>query len=206
MSQPRSPHLIAAKRILRYLKGSPEFGLMFRRSSKPLTLIAYSDADWAGCPDSRRSTTSFCVFLGSNLISWTAKKQPTVSRSSAEAEYRALAHVCAESTWISHLLTELQFPHPTPITLLCDNLSTTYMASNPVFHARTKHIELDYHFIRERILSGTHRVQFVSSPDQLADIFTKGLHKHRFTLLRSNLVSQGQPSLRGCVKPPDLQL
>ena len=127
--------------------------------------------------------------MGSNLISWTAKKEPTVSRSSAEAEYRSLAHVCAETTWVSHLLHELNLPTFAPITLLCDNLSTTYMASNPVFHARTKHIELDYHFIRERILSRSHRVQFVPSPDQLADIFTNGLHKHRFQLLRSNLVS-----------------
>jgi hypothetical protein len=201
MSAPRTLHLVAAKRILRYLKGSLEFGLLFRHSTSPLTIKAYSDADWAGCPDSRRSTTGFCVFLGSNLISWTAKKQPTVSRSSAEAEYRSLAHVCAETTWVSHMLQELHLPTSAPITLLCDNLSTTYMASNPVFHARTKHIELDYHFIRERILSRSHRVQFVPSPDQLADIFTKGLHKHRFQLLRSNLVSPRQPSLRGSVKP-----
>ena len=102
---------------------------------------------------------------------------------------------------MSHLLQELHLPTFAPITLLCDNLSTTYMASNPVLHGQTKHIELDYHFIQERILSQSHRVQFVPSPDQLADIFTKGLHKHRFQLLRSNLVSPRQPSLRGSVKP-----
>lgn len=124
-----------------------------------------------------------------------------MSRSSAEAEYRALAHVGAETTWVSNLLHELQFSASAPITLLCDNLSTTYMASNPVFHARTKQIELDYHFIQERILSGSHPVQFVPSPDQLADIFTKGLHKLRFQLLRSNLVSLKPPSLQGSVKP-----
>ena len=95
---------------------------------------------------------------------------------------------------------ELKFSLPLPVMLLCDNLSTTYIASNPVFHARTKHIELDYHFIRERLLSGTHRVQFIPSADQLADIFTKGLSKNRFSLLRSNLVSPGQPSLRGSVR------
>src|SRR3954465_3524243 len=135
-----------------------------------------------------------------NLISWTTKKQQTVSRFSAEAEYRSLAHACAESTWIMQLLRDLQFSPLLPATLFCDNLSATYIASNPVFHTRTKHIELDYHFIRERIASGTHWVQFVPSTDQLADIFTKGLSKQRFRSLQFNLVSPGQPSLRGSVR------
>ncbi len=114
MSAPRTLHLVAAKRILRYLKGSLEFGLLFHHSTSPLIIKAYPDADWASFPDSRRSTTGFCVFLGSNLISWTAKKQPTVSHSSAEAEYRSLAHVCAETTWVSHMLQELHLPTPLP--------------------------------------------------------------------------------------------
>lgn len=202
MSAPRSPHFIAVKRILRYLKGTPDFGLSFRRSTSPLTLCAYSDADWAGCPDTRRSTTGICVFLGPNLISWCAKKQQAVSRSSAEAEYRSLAHACADTIWVSYLLAELQFLPSRPIALFCDNLSTTYMASNPVFHARTKHIELDYHYIRQYLISGAHRVQFVPSPDQIADIFTKGLSTQRFKLLRSNLVSPGSSDLRGSIKPP----
>ncbi|CAL9029651.1 unnamed protein product [Prunus brigantina] len=173
MSTPRSPHLVAAKHILRYLKGSLGFGLSFGRSHGPLTLCGFntlfhtlhgfSDADWASCPDTRHSTTGFCVFLGPNIIFWSAKKQHTVSHSSAEAEYRSLAHVCADTTWISYLLHELAIPSSSPTLLLCDNLSTTYMAINPVFYARTKHIELDYHFIQERILSFSHRVHFVSS-------------------------------------------
>ncbi|KAL5703600.1 hypothetical protein ACHQM5_022129 [Ranunculus cassubicifolius] len=187
MGTPREPHLLAAKRILRYLKGTLEFGLDFQPSKGPPTLHAFSDADWAGCPDTRRSTSGFCIFLGSNLISWCAKKQPTVSRSSAESEYRALSQLCAETIWIAFLLRELHSPTSVPITLYCDNLSTTYMAANPVFHARTKHIELDYHFVRERVASGTHRVQFVPSLDQTADFFTKGLHKHRFQLLRGSV-------------------
>ena len=202
MSAPRSSHLTAVKRILRYLKGTIGLGIAFRPSSGPLNLYAFSDADWAGCPDTRRSTSGYCVFLGPNLISWSAKKQPTVSRSSAESEYRSLAQVCAETVWIHYLLRELHIPQSAPITLYCDNLSTTYMASNPVFHARTKHIELDYHFIRELVLAGTHRVQFVPSVDQTADLFTKGLHKQRFELLRSKLVLHRPSGLRGSIKHP----
>ncbi|KAI5328675.1 hypothetical protein L3X38_028072 [Prunus dulcis] len=148
-------------------------------NTRPHTLHGFSDADWAGCPDTRRSTTSFFVFLGPNLISWSAKKQHTVSHSSAKAEYQSLAHVCADTTWISYLHHELAIPSSGPTLLICDNMSTTHMASNPVFYARTKHIELDYHFIREHILSFSHRVHFVLSADQLADIFTKGLSTQR---------------------------
>jgi hypothetical protein len=103
MHAPRSSHLNLVKRIIRYIKGTLDLGTQIIPSS-PSSLIAYSDADWAGCPDTRRSTTGFCVFLGDNLISWSAKRQLTVSRSSAEAEYRAVAHVVAESCWIRQLL------------------------------------------------------------------------------------------------------
>ena len=200
MSAPRIPHMTAVKRILRYLKGSLDIGLLFRPCHGLPSIEIYSVADWAGCPDSRRSTSGYCEFLGSNLISWSAKKQPTVSRSSAESEYCSLATACAESIWVLHLLNELRLPVLSPTILNCDNLSATYMAANPVFHARTKHIELDYHFVRERVASGTHRVQFVPSADQTADIFTKGLHKSRFLSLRSKLVHHRPPSLRGNVK------
>lgn len=202
MSAPCSTHFIAVKCILRYLKGTLDFGLSFRRSTCPLTLCAYSDADWAGCPDTRRSTTGICIFLGPNLISWCAKKQQVVSHSSADAKYRSLAHACADTIWVSYLLVELQFLPSQPIALLCDNHSTIYMASNPVFYARTKHIELDSHYIRQHIISDAHRVQFVLSPDQVVDIFTKGLSTQRFKLLQSNLVSPRSPDLRGNIKPP----
>ncbi|XP_043721004.1 uncharacterized mitochondrial protein AtMg00810-like [Telopea speciosissima] len=149
---------------------------------------AYTDADWAGCPDTRRSTTGFCVFLGNTLVSWCLKKQPTVSRSSSEAEYKALAITTAEMLWLSYLLTDLKVPLHLPLLLHCDNISATHMAANPVLHARTKHIEVDYHFVRDLVLNNTLKVQFVRSPYQLADIFTKGLtstvfHFHKFKLL-----------------------
>ncbi|XP_024178244.1 uncharacterized mitochondrial protein AtMg00810-like [Rosa chinensis] len=203
MSQPRVPHLIAAKRILRYVKGTLGHGLLFTSQRQPVTLSAYSDADWAGCPTTRRSTSSYRVFLGSNLISWCSKKQPTVARSSAESEYRSLAHACADTMWLGYLLYELGANIQFPVLLHCDNLSTTYMASNPIFHARTKHIELDYHYVREKVAVGSHRVCFIPSVDQPADLLTKPLHKHRHSLLSRKLVSPGPSSLRGDVRTTD---
>jgi hypothetical protein len=116
-----------------------------------MMISAFSDADWAGDVDDRRSTGGFAVFLGSNLISWTARKEATVSRSSTEAEYKALAHATAEMVWVQKLLTELRIPHPPKTRLWCDNLGATYLSANHVFHARTKHIEIDFHFVCERV-------------------------------------------------------
>ena len=199
LSAPRQPHLVAVKRILRYLKGSIDHGILIRASPTPLTIRAFSDADWAGCPTSRRSTTGYLIFLGSTLISWCSKKQPTIARSSTESEYRSLAHACAETVWVSFLLHELGCPVSFPTLLYCDNISATYLAANPVHHARTRHIELDYHFVREKVALGSHRVSFVPSDDQLADLLTKGLHKRRHTQLSSKLVRPRPSSLRGGV-------
>lgn len=122
-------------------------------SPGPLHLTAYTDADWSGDHSDRRSTTGFCVYLGPNLISWSAKKQPTVARSSTEVEYRELAHIAADVTWIHQLLVDLGIPPALPHIVWCDNQSASALASNPIFHARTKHVEVDYHFIREKFLS-----------------------------------------------------
>jgi histone deacetylase 1/2 len=116
-----------------------------------MMISAFSDADWAGCVDDRRSTGGFAVFLGDNLVSWTARKQATVSRSSTEAEYKALANATAEMMWVQKLLTELKVAHPLAARLWCDNLGAKYLSANPIFHARTKHIEIDFHFVKERV-------------------------------------------------------
>jgi hypothetical protein len=137
MHDPRIPHFNHVKRILRYLKGTLDHGLHIN-SSSPTTLTAYSDADWAGCPDTRRSTSGYCVFLGNNLVSWSSKRQVTVSRSSAEAEYRAVAHAVAETVWLRQLLAELHRPIHQATIVYCDNISAVYMAGNPVQHRRTK--------------------------------------------------------------------
>jgi transposase InsO family protein len=185
MSAPTTVHLAAAKRILRYIRGTLFHGVAF--TPGPLHLSAFTDADWAGDPDDKRSTLGFLVYLGSNPITWSAKKQPTVSRSSTESEYRALAIASAELCWIRTLLKDLGiFISQTPI-LWCDNVSALAIASNPVFHARTKHIEVDFHFVRERVLRKDLIVKFVSTTDQLADIFTKSLPTQRFLDLQRNL-------------------
>ncbi|CAL8998665.1 unnamed protein product [Prunus brigantina] len=144
------------------------------------------------CPDSRRSTSGYLVYLGTNMVSWCSKKQPTVARSSAESEYHSLSHASVESTWLAYLLYELGARIQFSILLHCDNLSATYMASNPVFHARTKHIELDYHFVHEKVALGSHRVCFIPSIDQPTDLLAKPLHKHRHVLLLANLFVQAR--------------
>ncbi|KAL4366882.1 hypothetical protein GQ457_05G017780 [Hibiscus cannabinus] len=185
LSAPTDLHMVAAHRILRYLKGSPGQGLFFP-SSNELKISAFFDSDWASCPDSRKSTTGFCIFLGSALISRKSKKQSMVSRSSSEAEYMALAAVACEIQWIKYLLTDLHILLSSA-NLYCDNLSAIKIAENPVHHERTKHIEIDCHLIREKIRSGLITLLPVSSSNQLADCFTKALSVSIFSSSISKL-------------------
>jgi hypothetical protein len=157
------------------------------RKSNSRLVSAFSDADWARCPDDRKSTGGFAVFLGCNLISWSARKQPTVSRSSTEAEYKALANAAAEVMWIQKLLAELKISHPRAARLWCDNLGAKYLTENPVFHARTKHVEIDFHFVREQVAKKLLEVRFIGTGDQSADTFTNLVLAERLRTFKYNL-------------------
>ncbi|RVW51817.1 Retrovirus-related Pol polyprotein from transposon TNT 1-94 [Vitis vinifera] len=174
-STPTIKHWAALEQILCYLKKAPGLGILY--SSQGHTRIeCFSDADWAGSKFDRRSTTGYCVFFGGNLVAWKSKKQSVVSRSSAESEYRAMAQATCEIIWIHQLLCEVGMKCTMPAKLWCDNQAALHIAVNPVYHERTKHIEVDCHFIREKIEENLVSTGYVKTGEQLGDIFTKALN------------------------------
>lgn len=182
MLQPCKDHWDAALRVVRYLKGNPGQGI-FLAADCDHRLTAYCDSDWASCKLTRRSLTGYFVMLGNSPIAWKTKKQHTVSRSSAEVEYRSMVMTCCELKWLKGLLTFLGESHSMPMRLFCDSKAALHIASNPVFHERTKHIEIDCHLVRDEITSGHVSTHYVSTHVQLADILTKGLGKSHFDYL-----------------------
>jgi len=183
---PTTLHYKAPCRVIRYLKQNPSLGLFFPKQSE-LQLLGYVDADWAGCIDSRRLTIDFVFFLGLSLISWRAKKQLIVFKSSSEAEYRALSTATCELQWLLYLLKDLQIKCIRQSTLYCDSLSAIHIASNPVFHERTKHLEIDCHLVREKVQHGVLRLLPISTNEQLADFLTKLLPPPKFNSFVSKL-------------------
>jgi hypothetical protein len=195
MSNPTRSHYQAAMRVLRYLKAAPGKGIFFPRSSE-IRIMGFSDADWGGCPNTRLSITGYCFYLGDSLICWRAKKQATVSKSSSEAGYRALASATCELQWISYLLTYLHLIRSHESILYCDNQSALYIAANPIFHERTKHLEIDCHIVREKCRNGLMRLIPVASHAQIADGFTKSLAPQPFArfVAKLGLVDIFKPS------------
>ena len=192
LSAPRSTHYTAVLCILRYLKDTLFHGLFYSAQS-PLILRAFFDANWAGDPTDHRSTTGYCFLLGSSLISWRNKKQTHAARSSTEAEYRALADTTSELLWLRWLLKGLGVSTSSATPLYCDNQSVIHIAHNDVFHERTKHIEINCHFICYHLVHGAFKLILVSSKDQLADIFTKSNLKGRLRTLVDNLKLVSHP-------------
>lgn len=199
MHDPRIDHMSALKRIIQYVKGTLDYGIHLYPSSFS-SLVSYTDADWGGCPDTRRSTSGYCVFLGDNLVSWSSKRQPTLSKSSSEAEYGGVANVVSESCWLRNLLLELHCPIKKATLVYCDNVSAIYLSGNPVQHQRMKHIEMDIHFVREKVARGEVCVLHVPSRHQIADIFTKGLPRVLFDDFRDSTSIALPLRLCGCVK------
>lgn len=188
MQSPTVEHLNLVKRILRYLKGSVGRGIIMKKNENT-QIMGYCDADWAGNAIDRKSTTGYCTFVGGNLVTWKSKKQTVIARSSAEAEYRAMASTACELIWLKGLLCDLGVFTTHPMSLFCDNQAAMHIASNPVFHERTKHIEVDCHYVREQVQSQVIQTHYTRSFDQLADIFTKPLASHQFQRLLSKLGS-----------------
>ena len=192
MSVPQSTHYVAVLRILRYLKGTLFHGLFYSAQSL-LILRAFSVADWVGDPTDRRSTTGYCFLLGSSLISWRSKKQTHMTRSSTEAEYRALVDTTSKLLWLRWLLKDLGMSTSSATPLYCDNQSAIHIAHNDVFHERTKHIEIDCRFIYYHLVHGALKLISVSSKDQLADIFTNSHPKGLLHTLVDNLKLVSHP-------------
>lgn len=191
------------KRLLLYLKSTIQFGLHIYRSSCT-TLQAYFNANWAWNKDDRRSTESFCIFLGNNLISWSCCKQATITRSNTESGYKALANIETKLKWLQFLLHELGLSLTAPLTLWCDNIAAIYLSSNPVFYAKTKHVKIDFHFVRDMVANKSLNVRFISNHDQLANLLIKPISSFPFALLWTKLNILSIPlCLRGRVKDKD---
>ncbi|GAV90477.1 hypothetical protein CFOL_v3_33886 [Cephalotus follicularis] len=186
MQAPKKAHWDVVIRILRYLKSAPRKGLIYR-PNRHMDLVAYFDADWAGSASDRRSTTCYCTFVGGNLVSWRSKKQTTVARASAEADYRAMAHTTTELMWLRSLLLEMGFLVSKPMKMFYDNQAAIYITSNPVYHERTKHIEVDCHFVSDAVMKKLVETPFVYSSGQLADVLTKSLFAHNFHMCCNKL-------------------
>ena len=194
MQTPYHLHLAVVRRIIRYLRGSSGHGLFFPTGSS-LGLVAYSDANWAGCPDTRRSITGWCIFLGDSLISWKSKKQARVPKSSTESEYRAMSVACSKIVWLRGHLAELGFSQSDSTPLYSDNTSVIQIATNHVYHERMKHNEVDYHSSREALDTRVISLPHVFTNLQIANVFTKAMTQQRHQFLIGKLMLLDRSSL-----------
>ena len=182
-SKPTKEHWTAVKRIIRYLKGTQNYGLLYKKADSS-TCIGFSDSDWAGDADDRKSTSGYIFQVGGTAISWKSRKQSCVALSTAEAEYIALSQAAQEAIWLRQLNTDLQGESPPPTVVYEDNQAAICMSKNPESHGRSKHIEIKYHFIREQVTKKNIEVKYCQTENMVADMLTKGLGKERFEKLR----------------------
>ncbi|CAM8978933.1 unnamed protein product [Rhodiola kirilowii] len=182
----RKKHMDAAMRVLRFLTTTIGQGL-FLPAKNDFKLKAYCDADWGGCQMTIHSCTGYFIFLGGAPISWRSKKQSVVSRSSAEAKYRAMATTISEILWLRWLLKDMEATQTMPTSLFCDNQAACRIANNPIFYERTNHVEMDCYFVRERVESREIETRKVATEYQIADLFTEALEATRFRFLVGKL-------------------
>lgn len=186
LDSPGTIHWLAFKRVLRYLKNTASVGLTL--GGGPITLEVYSDSDYAGCPVSRRSVTGYCSMVAGGCVSWRSRKQPTVATSSTEAEYRAAYEAAQEAIWLRQLLCDLGYPQPTATTLYCDNQGALALAKNPLYQSRSKHFDVMYHWIREKVDDDTIKPVYIPTSAMLAEFLTKALHAPSFNSCAKGLL------------------
>ena len=187
MARPTMAHWLAAKRILRYLKGTINLGIFYRKQESNPELMAFTDSDYAGDLDDRRSTSGFVFKLGAGAISRASKKQPIVALSTTEAEYIAAALCACQCVWLRRVLEKIEVEAKTATTIMCDNSSTIQLSKNPVFHGKSKHIDVKFHFLRDLVNNGIIKLNYCASENQIADIMTKPLKLEQFEKLRGML-------------------
>ena len=180
MDKPSSEHLGAAKRILRYLKGTVNFGVSYKKGDRNMRITGFSDSDFAGDINDRKSTSGQIFFLGGLPITWNSVKQRVVALSTCEAEYIAASSATCQGLWISRLIKELMSVEENLVKILVDNKSALELTWNPVHHSRSKHIDTRHHFIRDCMEEGLVKFEYVKTEDQLADLFTKSLGRVKF--------------------------
>jgi hypothetical protein len=195
MEAPYSEHWEAAKRILRYVKGTTDYGI-FYQANVPITLFGYTDSDLAGSVDDSKSTSGYAFSIGSGVICWSSKKQPIVALSTTEAEYIAASFAGCQIVWLRGILENLNHKQDVPTTLLCDNNSAISVTKEPVLHGRTKHIRMRYHFLRELVHDGIIQVKYCKTEDQIADVFTKPVGGQNFKKQLAKLGMKSKFGLR----------
>ena len=186
MKNPSAEHWVAIKRVLRYVKGTLNLGLRFTYSES-FKLVGYSDSDWAGCVDSRKSTSGYVFRVGNSTVSWSSKKQPVTALSSTEAEYIALCAAAQETVWLRNLLADIGIKQSEATTVYGDNQGAICLSKNPKNHPRTKHIDVKYHYTRELVESDIIKVDYVPTSEMVADTLTKGLARPSFEKLRLSM-------------------
>ena len=198
MHKPTRLHLGAAKRVLRYVAGTVDFGLWYSKSTNG-TMYGYSDSDWGGCVDNRKSTSGQVFYLGSTAVSWSSKKQDVVALSSSEAEYIAVASASCQAIWLRRMLVDFNNEQYGPTSIFCDNKATIAMTRNPAFHSRTKHIDIRFHFIRDLTSEGIIELKYCPTNEQVADVFTKALSQAKHDYFRQKL-GVCKFRARGCIE------
>ena len=201
MHAPGQQHFDAIYRVVKYLKGSPGRGLLFKGRGH-LHIEAFTYANWAESLVDRRSTSSYCTFVGGNLGTWRSKKQNVVAKSSAEAKFRSIALGICEALWIRRLLEELKISSTLPMKLYCDNKAVILIAHNPTLHDWTKHVEVDNHFIKKKLKNGLICIPYIPTTEQVVDVLTKRIPTKQFDRLIDKLTMEDifKPGWGGVLK------